>query len=200
MPKLFRCHPDPVALPPPGTNRGKRGDGGNGNAVSPVTSVELEGVEPSSKQGTRRLSTCLSVISSFSPYPAYGSPIRSPVRKISPRTPEHAPQPASHCRYPDASRTRSGSCRRGTRPRTSLGTGIKVMLLSKITQRVHSYYCHLYVCALRLTSQPHNARHAYFPTLPAVKTGQPRKDVPSVAYLRQPERTANLRKIFRLSK
>ncbi len=109
------------------------------------TFVELEGVEPSSKQGTRRLSTCLSVISSFSPYPAYGSPIRSPVRKISPRTPGHAPQPASHCRYPDASRTRSGSCRRGTRPRTSLGTGIKVMLLSKITQRVHSYYCHLYV-------------------------------------------------------
>ena len=110
-----------------------------------ILSVDLEGVEPSSKQGTRRLSTCLSVISSFSPYPAYGSPIRSPVRKISPRTPGHAPQPASHCRYPDASRTRSGSCRRGTRPRTSLGTGIKVMLLSKITQRVHSYYCHLYV-------------------------------------------------------
>ena len=127
----------------PATARTKTGTGPTG-PVSRI-SVELEGVEPSSKQGTRRLSTCLSVISSFSPYPAYGSPIRSPVRKISPRTPGHAPQPASHCRYPDASRTRSGSCRRGTRPRTSLGTGIKVMLLSKITQRVHSYYCHLYV-------------------------------------------------------
>ncbi len=143
--RCFRCPPAPAAPPSPATTRGHSGDGANANAVTPATSVELEGVEPSSKQGTRRLSTCLSVISSFSPYPAYGSPIRSPVRKISPRTPGHAPQPASHCRYPDASRTRSGSCRRGTRPRTSLGTGIKVMLLSKITQRVHSYYCHSYV-------------------------------------------------------
>ena len=137
----------PPRVPPPSRvpTGGHGGVGLTSFAVPPATSVELEGVEPSSKQGTRRLSTCLSVISSFSPYPAYGSPIRSPVRKISPRTPGHAPQPASHCRYPDASRTRSGSCRRGTRPRTSLGTGIKVMLLSKITQRVHSYYCHLYV-------------------------------------------------------
>ena len=44
-----------------------------------VSSVEVAGVEPASKQGTRKLSTRLVAVSSFSPYPAGDCLIRGPV-------------------------------------------------------------------------------------------------------------------------
>lgn len=84
-----------------------------------------------------------------------------------------APEPLSQFWwYPVCLLTTGRSLRRGTRPSASLDRGIKPFYLVKLSSECVAIIA---ICSLSVhfNEPPHNARHAYNQTLPAVKTGQP---------------------------
>ena len=141
------------------------------SAIFIVCQVELEGFEPSSKQGTQELSTCLSFGQSFCRDLVEGDPAMTPACKF--RDSFQAPEPLSQFWwYPVCLLTTGRSLRRGTRPSASLDRGIKPFYLVKLSSECVAIIA---ICSLSVhfNEPPHNARHAYNQTLPAVKTGQP---------------------------
>ena len=94
--------------------------------------MELEGVEPSSKQGARRLSTCLAGISSFSTRPASGSQTRGPVplfrHTVGTSGTAISPLMIPHCQR-DRKRVAEGGV---LVPAPALGAGIKRFYLVKL--------------------------------------------------------------------
>ncbi len=69
--------------------------------------------------------------------------------------------------------TAGQSLRRGTRPTASLDRRIKPFYLVKLGSECITIVIAVYSLSVHFNEPPHNARHAYNQTLPAVKTGQP---------------------------
>ena len=133
--------------------------------------VELEGFEPSSKQGTQKLSTCLSFDWSSCHNLAEGDLIMTPACKIS-QSVTSVRTLSQFWWYLVCLWTIGQSLRRGTRPSASLDRGIKQFYSVKLGSECVAIIA---ICSLSVHfyEPPHNARHAYNQTLPAVKTGQP---------------------------
>ena len=133
-------------------------------------SVELEGVEPSSKQGTRGLSTRLSFDRSSCRDLAEGDPVAAAAYEISrPLIGVATAIPVSM--IPRIPRATGRSARRGTRSTDSSDRGIKPFYSVKLSSECVAIIA---ICnsSIQFYESPHNARRAYHQTLPAVKTGQ----------------------------
>ena len=131
--------------------------------------VDLEGVEPSSKQGNNKLSTCLSSLR----FSCVGKTKATNPRLILFISFRLQGRPELSSIYPHfliigLEATAAGKCLVSVPC-----TGIKFNLLYSIKQQERSYFRQLVVWDPRFTSRFLNARHAYISVLPAVKTKQP---------------------------
>ncbi len=133
--------------------------------------VELEGVEPSSKQGTRKLSTRLSFDRSFCRGFGRRRPGRGP-SLLNFAVVYRRRAAISVSMIPRALPATEPSRRRGTRSADSSDGGIKPFYLVKLGSECVAVIA---ICSssIQFYESPHNARRAYHQTLPAVKTGQP---------------------------